>query len=95
MANRSDESRMRAEALFKKREQQTKESEKVWAVPSRAEIRILSPDHNPYPLERRRRVTHSLARTGIVTSSKNRRFYAPFASPKWLNLHEWLSWEGQ
>jgi hypothetical protein len=31
MASRSDEGRMRAEALFKKREAQTKENEKVWA----------------------------------------------------------------
>jgi len=31
MASRSDEGRVRAEALFKKREQQTKENEKVWA----------------------------------------------------------------
>jgi hypothetical protein len=31
MSNRSDEGRARAEALFKRREQQTTEGEKVWA----------------------------------------------------------------
>jgi hypothetical protein len=31
MPDRSDEARARAEAKFKKQEQQTKESEKVWA----------------------------------------------------------------
>ena len=31
MANRSDEGRARAEAVFKKREQQSRESENVWA----------------------------------------------------------------
>jgi hypothetical protein len=37
MANRADEGRVRAEALFKKREQRTKESEKVWAEHAAAE----------------------------------------------------------
>jgi hypothetical protein len=31
MANRSDDSKIRAEAKFKKKELQTKEGEKVWA----------------------------------------------------------------
>jgi hypothetical protein len=31
MADRSDETRLRAEATFKKKELQTKEGEKVWA----------------------------------------------------------------
>lgn len=37
MNKRSDEGRARAEALFKKREQQTREHEKVWAEHSAAQ----------------------------------------------------------